>query len=58
MRKTRMAEKEKEKEKKGGKKAESMSQEKIVATFQKLRQEQRAIVGKIAELEGESNEYR
>ena len=56
MRKARMA--EKEKEKKGGKKAESMSQEKIVATFQKLRQEQRAIVGKIAELEGESNEYR
>ena len=50
-----MAEKEKAK---GGKKGEPMTQDKIVSTFQKLRQEQRAIVGKITELEGEHNEYK
>ena len=54
-----MAEKEEHKEKaKGGKKSEPMTQEKIISTFQKLRQEQRAIVGKITELEGENNEYK
>lgn len=53
-----MAEKDKEKAAKGGKKTEPMTQEKIVSTFQKLRQEQRAIVGKITELEGENNEFR
>ena len=50
-----MAEKEKAK---GGKKNEAMSQEKIVTTFQRLRQEQRAIVAKIAELEGDGNEHK
>ena len=41
-----------------GKKGETMSQEKIISMFQRLRQEQRAIVGKIAELEADSNEYK
>ena len=54
-----MAEKERtaEKAKGAGKKGEPMTQEKIISTFQKLRQEQRAIVNKIAELEGESTEH-
>ncbi|CAI8032959.1 Prefoldin subunit 2 [Geodia barretti] len=54
----KMAEKEEKEKAKGGKKGEPMTQEKIVSTFQKLRQEQRAIVGKITELEGEHNEYK
>lgn len=40
-----------------GKKAESSNQEKIVATFQQLRAEQRAIANKISELEGEKREH-
>lgn len=39
------------------KKAETSSQEKIVATFQQLRAEQRAIANKISELEGEKKEH-
>lgn len=55
-----MAEKEKgaAEKGKGGKKGESMTQEKIVSTFQRLRQEQRSIVEKITELEGENSEYK
>ena len=55
-----MAEKEKgtAEKAKGGKKSEPMTQEKIISTFQKLRQEQRAIVSKITELEGDNNEHR
>ena len=40
-----------------GKKGDSSSQEKIVATFQQLRAEQRAIANKISELEGEKKEH-
>ena len=43
---------------KGGKKAEPMTQERIISTFQKLRQEQRAIINKITELEGDTNEHK
>ena len=57
MRSVRMAEKASEKAK-GGKKGDSMTQEKIISTFQKLRQEQRAIVNKITELEGDINEHK
>ena len=55
-----MAEKEKGtvEKAKGGKKGEPMTQEKIISTFQKLRQEQRAIVSKITELEGDNNEHK
>lgn len=53
-----MAEKEKGEKAKGGKKGEPITQEKIIATFQKLRQEQRAIVTKITELEGDVNEHK
>ena len=57
-----MAEKEKgspaEKAKAGGKKGEPMTQEKIISTFQRLRQEQRAIVNKITELESDSSEHK
>ena len=55
-----MAEKEKggAEKAKGGKKPEPMTQEKIISTFQRLRQEQRAIVSKISELEGDSNEHK
>ena len=55
-----MAEKEKRAVEKatGGKKGDPMTQEKIISTFQKLRQEQRAIVNKITELEGDNNEHR
>lgn len=54
-----MAEKEKgaAEKAKGGKKGEPMTQEKVISTFQWLRQEQRAIVNKIAELEGDNNEH-
>ncbi len=45
-----------EKSSKGGKK-EQLSQEKIVATFQQLRMEQRAIASKIGEIESEKNEH-
>lgn len=34
------------------------SQERIIAQFEQLRQEQRAIANKIAELEGDLNEHR
>lgn len=40
------------------KKGEQLSQEKILATFQQLRQEQRAIASKITELESEKNEHK
>lgn len=40
-----------------GKKGEASNQEKIVATFQQLRNEQRAIANKISELEGEKKEH-
>ena len=36
----------------------SMNQERILAQFEKMRQEQRAIASKIAELEGDMNEHR
>ena len=46
-------------EKPGGtKKGEQLSQEKIVATFQQLRQEQRSIANKISELEADKKEHR
>ena len=47
-----------EKGSKAAKKGEQMSQEKIITTFQQLRMEQRAIVNKISELEGERNEHK
>ena len=40
------------------KKGEQLTQEKILATFQQLRQEQRTIANKIAELESEKNEHK
>ena len=46
-------------EKKGSaKKTDHLSQERIVATFQQLRMEQRAIATKIAEMESEKNEHK
>ena len=42
----------------GSKKGDQLSQEKIVATFQQLRQEQRSIANKISELEAEKNEHK
>ncbi len=39
------------------KKAEPLSQEKIIAQFQQLRQEQATIANKMADLEGERNEH-
>lgn len=41
----------------GGKKAEPLSKEKIIGTFQQLRMEQRAIATKIAEMESEKSEH-
>ena len=35
-----------------------MSQEEILANFQKMRAEQQAIISKITELEGDKNEHR
>ena len=46
-----------EKSSKSGKKGDQMSQEKIIATFQQLRMEQRGIATKMAELESEKNEH-
>lgn len=40
------------------KKGEALSQEKIITQFQQMRQEQRNIANKIAELEGEETEHR
>ena len=40
------------------KKGEVLTQEKIVSQFQQMRQEQRAIANKIAELESEKNEHK
>ena len=40
------------------KKSKSMSQEEILANFQKMRAEQQAIISKITELEGDKNEHR
>lgn len=38
-------------------KKEEMSKEKIIATFQQLRMEQRSIANKVGELEAEKNEH-
>ena len=43
---------------KGAKKADTAAQEKIVAQFQQMRQEQRAIANKIAEFESDKNEHK
>ena len=43
---------------KAGKKGEQMSQEKIIATFQRLRSEQRSIASKMSELDAEKTEHR
>ncbi len=39
------------------KKAEPLSQEKIISQFQQLRQEQRVIASKMSDLEGEKHEH-
>ena len=43
---------------KGAKKADIAAQEKIVAQFEQMRQEQRAVASKIAELESDKNEHK
>ena len=40
------------------KKGKSLSQEEVIATFQRMRTEQQAIISKITELEGDKNEHR
>lgn len=46
-----------EKGSKSVKKADQWSQEKIVATFNHLRKEQRAIANKLTEVDAEKNEH-
>ena len=43
---------------KAAKKADPAAQEKIVAQFEQMRQEQRAIASKIAELESDKSEHK
>jgi hypothetical protein len=43
--------------KSGSKKGEQLSQEKVMATFQQLRMEQRTLAAKLTEMEAEKNEH-
>ena len=40
------------------KKSEQLTQEKIIATFQQLRMDQRAIANKIADVDADKNEHK
>ena len=40
------------------KKGKSLSQEEVIATFQRLRTEQQTLIAKISEVEGDKNEHR